>query len=228
MKALIFDTGPIITLATNNLLWVLRPLKEKFKGEFYITKSVKKELIDKPLKSKKFKFEAISILEYIKDNTLKISNQKIYPKSEILLELANNIFKTKKEYLRIVSEGEMEALALTSILKANAFVIDERTTRMLIENPYALKKLLSNKLHTEIIIDKNNLKKFQKEINNINIIRSTELLTIAYELGLFNKYITNNITKKTLLDGLLWGSKLRGCSISSQEIETIMKLEINQ
>ena len=225
MKALIFDTGPIITLATNNLLWILKPLKEKFKGEFFITQKVKKELIDKPLKSKKFKFEAISILEYIKDNSLKVSNQKIYPKSEILLESANSIFKIKNKFLQIVSKGEMEALALTSIQKANALVIDERTTRTLIEDPYALKKILSNKLHAQVIIDKNNLKKFQKELNNINIIRSTELLIIAYELGLFNKYITNSINKKTLLDGLLWGSKLRGCSISSKEIETLMKLE---
>lgn len=225
MKSLVFDTGPIISIVTNNLLWILKPLKKKFKGEFYITQKVKKELIDKPLRSKKFKFEAITILEYIKDGTLKISKQSVYPKTEILLNLANSIFKTKNKYLHIVSKGEIEALALASRLKSNALVVDERTTRMLIENPNSLSKTLSNKLHTQVTLDKNNLKKFQKELNNINIIRSAELLTIAYELGLLNKYIANSIDKKTLLNSLLWGTKLRGCSISSKEIDTIIKLE---
>ena len=225
MKSLIFDTGPIISIATNNLLWILKPLKQKFNGEFYITQKVKKELIDKPLRSKKFKFEAITISEYIKDGTLKISKQSVYPKAEILLNLANSVFKTKHKYLQIVSKGEIEALALASKLKSNALVVDERTTRMLIEDPSALTKILSNKLQIQVTMDKNNLKKFQKELNNINIIRSAELLTIAYELGFFNKYITNSIDKKAILDGLLWGTKLRGCSISSREIDTIMKLE---
>ena len=43
MRSIIFDTGPIISLVTNNMLWLLEPLKKQFKGEFYITKSVKKE-----------------------------------------------------------------------------------------------------------------------------------------------------------------------------------------
>ena len=59
MKALVFDSGPIINLALNNMLWILKPLKEKFKGDFYITESVKRECIDRPLTSKKFKYEAL-------------------------------------------------------------------------------------------------------------------------------------------------------------------------
>ena len=35
-KALIFDSGAIITLALNNLLYILKPLKKEFGGEFYI------------------------------------------------------------------------------------------------------------------------------------------------------------------------------------------------
>lgn len=223
MKSLVFDTGPIISLVTDNLLWVLKPLKEKFGGEFYITQKVKYELIDKPLQSKRFKFEAISILEYIKDNTLTI--KPVNSKAGYIENLANSIFKAKGRYLNIVSKGEMEALLLTSVLKADALVVDERTTRMLVESPNSLTKILTKKLHANVTLDKNNLKKFQDEVGKINIIRSSELLTIAYELGLFNKYLTNNINKRTLLDGLLWGTKLRGCSISTQEIDQIIKLE---
>ena len=31
--------------------------------------------------------------------------------------------------------------------------------------------------------------------------------------------------KKTLLEGLLWGLKLRGCSISTEEIDEILKMK---
>ena len=61
MKSLIFDAGPIISLATNNLLWILEPLKNKFDGKFYLTDAVKRELVDRPLETKKFKFEAIQV-----------------------------------------------------------------------------------------------------------------------------------------------------------------------
>ena len=56
MKSLVFDSSTIITLAMNNLLSLLKPLKEKFQGEFYIPLSVKEEIIDVPFRSKKFKF----------------------------------------------------------------------------------------------------------------------------------------------------------------------------
>ena len=73
MKSMIFDTGPIISLALNNLLWVLDPLKKKFKGNFYITKSVKKEIIDRPLNSKKFKFEALQVLHLYEKNVIELT-----------------------------------------------------------------------------------------------------------------------------------------------------------
>ena len=41
MKALVFDSSAIISLATNNLLWTVKHLKEKFGGEFILPASVK-------------------------------------------------------------------------------------------------------------------------------------------------------------------------------------------
>ncbi|KHO51294.1 MAG: hypothetical protein QT04_C0044G0003 [archaeon GW2011_AR11] len=58
MKALVFDSGPIISLTLNGLLWMLRPLKQRFKGDFCITKAVYGEIISYPLHTKKFKLEA--------------------------------------------------------------------------------------------------------------------------------------------------------------------------
>ena len=71
MKTIVFDTGPIISLTMNNLLWILEPLKSISNANFYITNPVKKELVDNPLnKTKRFKFEALQVLHYIENGIL--------------------------------------------------------------------------------------------------------------------------------------------------------------
>lgn len=232
MRAMVFDSSSIITLAMNNLLWTLKHLKERFQGNFYITEGVKEEVIDRPLKTKRFKLEAMQILVLISEGVLEIySNKRIQERAAYFSNLANNIFEAKGEFIKIVQKGEMESLALVEYLSANAFVVDERTTRVLIENPEKLAKLFSNKLHTHVNVNKNGLKAF-KELTNINVIRSVELMTIAYEMGLLDKYvnekekeIVNIDLKRTLLDGLLWGLRLRGCAISTNEINEILRLK---
>ena len=45
-----------------NWFWYLKPLKKQYRGEFLMPASVKSELIDRPLKSKKFKLESFTEL----------------------------------------------------------------------------------------------------------------------------------------------------------------------
>jgi len=231
MKSLVFDTSSIISIATNELIPILKLLKEKFIGDFLIPESVKKEVIDYPLTTKKFKLEAIMIMECLNNNYLKLYNDPFITKKAInLLNIANTIFKAQLDYIKIVDLAEVEALALAASKNSDAYVVDERTMRLLIENPNKLRELLETKLHAKITINKENLDKFIKEVGNVKIIRSTELMTIAYESGLFDSYIskTGAIDKKLkspLLEGLLWGLKLHGCSISEEEINEVMKIE---
>ena len=56
MKYLIFDSGPLINYSMNGSLHIIERLKKEFKGEFLITKEVKKEIIDNPKKIKRFEF----------------------------------------------------------------------------------------------------------------------------------------------------------------------------
>ena len=71
-----------------------------------------------------------------------------------------------------------------------------------------------NKLHTNIHVNKDNLKKVANITKDINILRSTEIVTMAYEKGLLDKFLPElEKPRETLLDGLLWGVKLNGCSI---------------
>ncbi len=230
MKSIVFDTSTIISIATNNLLWVLKLLKDKFGGEFFITSSVKNELIDRPLKSKKYKLEAIMISDILQKKIIKyFKNVELENKVNNMLNLANNIFKARGKYIKIVDRAEVESLSLALLLKSNAYVVDERTMRLLVEDPKKLAGILGNKLHTNITINKANLRKFQKEAK-MDILRSVDLMVIAYELGLLDKYIEKNEVlagnlKENLLEGLLWGLRLRGCSISTQEINEVMKMK---
>ena len=104
--------------------------------------------------------------------------------------------------------------------------MDERTIRLLIEDPKKLEHILEHRLHTKVYVEGKNLRKFRDFTKNIKLIRSVELVTLAYELGLLDKYIPNLPGgKKTLLESLLWGVKLDGCSVSKREIGQIMRIE---
>ena len=228
MKALVFDSGPIISLATNNLLWVLEPLKKKFNGQFFITEAVKGEIVERPLETKKFKFEAIQVEKLIEDKILEVADNSFIRENTLrMLNTANEIFKAYDNYMKIVHLAEISVIAASISLNAEAIVIDEKTTRYLIEEPKFIADILRKTLHTPILINENNLKEFRNSATGIRTIRSVELVTIAYEQGMLDKYITGiPDARKSLLEGLLWGLKLNGCAVSREEIGQILRLEM--
>lgn len=227
MKSLVFDAGPIISLATNNLLWILEPLKKEFGGKFCITEAVKHELVDRPLETKKFKFEAIQVERLVESGLLEIvKNQFIAENTPRLLGTSNEIFKAYNNYIKIVHFAEMSVLAAAISLSSDAVALDEKTTRFLIENPRAIVEILKKTLHTPISINENNLKEFKNIVKDIKAIRSIELVAVAYEHGLLDGYITQiPQARKSLLEGVLWGLKLNGCAVSEDEIEQIVMME---
>ena len=228
MKVIVFDSSSIISLAMNDLLWTLKALKKIYKGDFYIPNSVKKEIIDVPIKSKKFKLEAIMISKLVDEGVLKVG--KIVDVNKLLF-LANSVFVSKENLqvkspggkLNILQKGEIEAIALCAELNADAYVVDERTMRLFMEDSEGLKTILEGKLHTSVSVDNKMLSDFKKQINGVNIIRSSELMMVALEKGLFEEYI-NVKNKRELVDAILWGLRLRGCAISTEEINETIKL----
>ena len=107
------------------------------------------------------------------------------------------------------------SFVLIMIIKSPYIVIDERTTRMLCENPENLRKLLQKKLHTSVTANKDNYSYFK----NFKIIRSTELAYIAYKKKLFN------LKSSDILEAMLYGLKYNGCSISEEEVKQIAKMQ---
>src|SRR3989338_1555612 len=94
MKSVVFDSGPLISLTMNNLLWLLEPLKRAFKGEFFIPEAVKMELVDEPLQTKKFKFEALQVQELISNRVLEgVEDASTKDETLSLLGIANSCFR---------------------------------------------------------------------------------------------------------------------------------------
>ena len=223
MKLLIFDAGPIISLTMNGMLGVLEKLKEGFKGEFIVTPQVKREIIDRPMKIKRFKLEAIQVNDLLSRDVIKMSSE-IIPDSKLeqetkkILKIANGFLRTSDtgERINLIHEGEASCLAFSKLCKAeNVIVIDERTTRMISESPNNLEKMMEKKVHAPLKQDSS----MAAQLKNFRFIRSAEILFIAYKKGLIP------IKKDAqLLDALLYGVKFKGAAISSQEIEEIEKL----
>jgi len=223
MKYLIFDSGPIISLTTNGMLPIIEELKKVFDGEFILTPQVKNEIVDRPMKIKRYKLEALRVMDLIDRGIFKMSSdvillQKLNKEVSRILKITNGVLRTSQsgEKIKIIHEGEASCLAFSNLIDSdNVIVIDERTTRLLTESPQNLKKMMEKKLHTSIKVELSlldGLKKFK-------FIRSAELLFVAYKKGLIP--IKKN---KDLLDALLYGVKFKGAAISSQEIEEMKKL----
>ena len=227
MKSIVFDTGPVISLATNSLLWVLGKLKERYPGKFLIPIQVKNELIEKPIATKRYKLEALQVNREINRGTLTVvDDARIDKLKQELMELANNSFSARGVPMRIVQDGEMGALAAAVVYNADAIVIDERTTRELIESPQHLADVMSKNLQTKVNINHKILQELQSKVKHLRVIRSIELAVVAYELGWFDQYLTQDKdARKTLIEAVLWGIKIRGASISQREIDKIVKLE---
>ena len=74
-KAVIFDSGALISLSMNGLLDELQKLKGIFKGDFLITEQVKYEVIDKPINIKCFELEALKAQQLLDDKILEMAEE---------------------------------------------------------------------------------------------------------------------------------------------------------
>ena len=223
MKILIFDSGPLINLSMNGLLDILEKLKKISNSKLIITSQVQKEVYDRPVMIRQFELGALRIHELIEKNilelpeSLSISSNLLNSKTQELLALANHFLKTEEQWIQIVSEAEMSCLALAVELKKQGHdvlvAIDERTARMLSEKPENLEEIMSSRLHKKVKIQGN-----LNELKNIKIIRSSELVYVAYKNNLVG------LKDSKSLEALIYATKYKGAAISWDEINVLKKL----
>ena len=225
-KYLIFDASSLISLSMNGLLGELKDLKKIFNGKFIITEEVKEEVIDRPMGIKKFELEALNINRLLNEKIIElpssigIKKETISKETKNVLKTANSIFsKNGQKEIHIIDSGEAACLALSQMLtkesKQNIVVVDERTTRLLSEKPENLRRILEKKIHVKVEMEKEYLKNFK----NTKIVRSAELMHLAYKKGL------TGLKNGKALDAILYALKYKGCAISSEEIEKLKRIK---
>ena len=131
--------------------------------------------------------------------------------------------KLKIELYILVDAGEAAQIALARKLNINTLVIDERTTRTLLEAPMKLKQHLENESKKPVVVNQKLLNSFLEKSGRFNIIRSSELVVLAYQFGYFDKY---GADKAIALESALYTLKFSGCRLSYEEINVFMR-ELN-
>ncbi len=179
-------------------------------------------MIERPMKIRRFEFEALQVSKLIKDGVLEIYEKVPEKKVHELERLANNSFKIKNKAMDIIQTGEMESVACALEIGAEAVVMDERTLRLFIENSKEMEKLLEFRFKRDVVPDPGKIKQFSQQLQSIKIIRSIELVGVAYKLGILDDYIPKSKEgRKILLEAVLWGTKFNGCAVTGHEIEEI-------
>lgn len=224
MKAVVFDSGTLINLSLNGLLYILEGMKKQFKGKFLITEQVKYEVVDRPMGISKFELGALRVKALLDSGVLEmpesvgISSKIISSRANEFMDAANHVLEFKGKPVNIVSIGEMSCLALSSELTAkgieNIISIDERTTRILCEEPRNLERIMSAKLHQRLKTEISKLKMF----SNFRFIRTSEFVYAAFKLGLIS------LEDKRALEALLYAAKFKGSSISFEEVEQLKRM----
>jgi predicted nucleic acid-binding protein len=219
-KILFFDAGPIITLAMSRLLWVLKPLKEKFGGKFYITEAVRKELVENPIKIPRFEFEALQVMKLIREGTIELYPKVAAYKTQNLAKLSNHTYRVNEKWMEIIQAGEMETVIASLNNNSTPIIMDERTMRLLIEDGKALKSLLERRTHKSVEMDQASVDQFHQMVGKMTIIRSIELAAVAYKFGILDAYLPHEMEnpKEKLLTAVLWNTKYNGCAVTEAEI----------
>jgi len=218
---LTIDSGSLISLSTSCLFDIIKELSN-LGIRFVVSTSVVEESVSYPLKVKRFELNALRISRGISDgwlHTMKLDESSLAMKKQIM-EHANRSYYSKHGPITILQEGEAEIMALAYVLNANGIVTDERTMRMLIEDPYGLKDLLQMRRGEKIKINPEVAEFFRKKFKDIVVVRSAELIALSYEKGILQKIVGD---VPNLLEGALYSLKYAGCSLSSEEIERFLR-----
>jgi predicted nucleic acid-binding protein len=221
-KDIICDSSAIISLTDSCLAHVIYFLKEKTGVKFLLPKSVVYECVEKPLHipNKDYRFSALKIKDMIHDGILETVDADVSRGIAELQKAGNSVFFARGRPIQLIHAGEVEMLALAEELEVKNVLMDERTTRLLIEAPLNLKEHLAKELHVNIMVNNSSLQRMQELTRGISVIRSTEALIVAYGMG-FLKHFDD--IEKDVAEAALYRLKSAGCAISFKEIEEYMK-----
>ena len=222
-REIILDSSTLISISEKCMSKIITQLSEKEGIVFIIPESVYYESVKHPMEIKRFEFNAIRINEMVKKGIIKIANSDAALKEtmEKIKECANSIYHFDGQSLHILHDGECEMLALAKNRNVNVLAVDERTTRMLVENPQPLRNFLARRYGTNLKIDSFHMDLFKQYVSGISVIlRSVELISLAYDRNCFDGELP---TSPEALESALFALKYAGCAVSADEILRYMR-----
>jgi len=221
MKRVIFDSSALISLSSSCLFNGVGKMFESEGITGIISSGVELESIINPMRVKRLELNAIRIRHGIEEGWVELVRLDKKDSSEVenIMQKANHSLYGPKGNLSLLQLGEVEALLLAEKLGAKVVAVDERTTRMLIEEPEKLRRLISRRRHSRIQKDNQVVEELDKRFGNISFVRSCELVALAFEKGFLEDEIGSG---KEALEAALYSLKYMGCALSSSEIERFL------
>jgi predicted nucleic acid-binding protein len=139
---IICDSSSLISLSTTGLIGCLIILKKDLK-KIYLTPSVVKECIETPLQVPAYSLSAVRLKRALNEKIFDIISPSEKTTYEILTYFNSILMEKKtKKPIHLIHSGEAEILAAAVENKIDYILIDERTTRAIVEDVEGLKKIL--------------------------------------------------------------------------------------
>jgi len=214
-QSIVCDSSSLISLTDSCFVHVIYFLKKKYSGRFIIPPSVEKECVEQPMHIKNYALHAIRLKRAIAENMIDVVEAKPEKAAEEIKFIANNIFHADGTPLRLLHAGEADVISLALELGVDNILMDERTTRMLVEDPEALRQHLEHELGKQIGINEESLSAFSRATKRLRFFRSTELILLAHEKGYFADY---GELEREAVEASLYKLKYSGCAIGFEEI----------
>lgn len=220
-KPVICDSSTLICLSHCCLMHVLDYLAVHADLEFYIPGEVFREAIERPDHMKSHAWSSIKIMQMVNKGTIKVvhRDEKAMEICRDIDRLANNTLFSGSEPIRMVHDGEAHMLALAKRMDLKFMLIDERSTRMLFENPELLREHFEQEFRSRVNISRSNFEELSSMFRDFRFLRSTELTYMAYKKGYFNSF---KESKLKAFQYALYALKFQGSSISYSEINSIV------
>lgn len=219
---IVVDSSSLITISDSCIMKIVKNVAEREKISFIIPESVYVESVENPLHIKKYELNAIRIRDAVDEGYLKVAKSTPATREwmERLGKISASIANPNGTQLRLLQWGEAETLGLLKQLDSKILMIDERTTRLLIENPAALAGILCRRHNRKVTISGEQVRWFSQNFSEVNVIRSVELIALAYEDGAMDSELH---TSKQALQAALYAAKYSGCAVSEDEIEQYLR-----
>lgn len=219
VDSVVCDASSLISLADSCFVPLLYSLRERMGGPFLLPRGVRFECIDRPLKSKEYSLAAVRLERAERDGVLKTVDFSVESEAEEIMWLANNLFFVHDRPLKLLHLGESEMLAVARKLGVPNLLVDERTTRVLVEAPLDLKRHFESEFHSSVMVNDKYLRDFQSLTRGMVFFRSCELLAAGFEQGFFVEY---GELERQALEAAFYAIKYNGCSVSFQEISQFL------